>query len=115
LAARIGQQRRAHPQRVRRTQHHQPADQLGVEGGRRPADHPAGTGAHDHRGALTQRADQAGHVRGHRVAVVAARWLVAGTVAPKVDRDGPEARVGHLGQDLVPGPPELREAVQEQH
>src|SRR3712207_7775672 len=47
--------------------------------------------------------------------VVAARRLVAGAVAAQVRGDGPEAGVGEDGQLGAPGPPVLREAVQQQH
>ena len=47
--------------------------------------------------------------------VVAAGRLVAGAVAAQVGRDRAEAGVGQRGQLVPPGPPELREPVQQQH
>ena len=59
--------------------------------------------------------DDAGHVGGKVRCVVAARGFVAGAVPAQVDRDGAEARVGEVDELAVPGPPELREPVQQQH
>jgi hypothetical protein len=64
--------------------------------------------------ALAQRADERGDVAGRRRQVVAARRLVAGAVAAQVGRDRPEPGRGEGGQLRPPGPPELREAVQQQ-
>jgi hypothetical protein len=92
-----------------------PANHPGVDGGGGPADLAADARADDDGRPLAQGADHAGDVGGHRVAVVAARRLVAGPVPPHIDRDGAEARVGHLGEHAVPGPPELGKSVQEEH
>ena len=47
--------------------------------------------------------------------VVAARRLVAGAVPAQIGGDHPEAGVGQPDQLVPPGPPELRETVQQQH
>src|SRR5690606_13369053 len=58
---------------------------------------------------------KSGDVGGKSVAVVPSRRLVARAVATKIDRAGPEAGAGEGGELVAPRPPELREAVQQQH
>ena len=84
-------------------------------GGHRPGEQAADVGADDHRVGLAERRDQRGDVGGQVRRVVAARRFVARAVAAQVDGDGVVAGVGQVDQLLVPGPPELREAVQQQH
>ena len=55
LAAGVGGERRAQPQRVGRTEDDQAPDQLRVERRRRPADHAAVAGADEIRGAFAER------------------------------------------------------------
>ena len=64
---------------------------------------------------LAQRPDDAGDVGGEGEGVVAARRLVGGAVAAQVHRGDAVAGVGEAGQLVAPGPPELREAVQQHH
>ena len=115
LAERVGEHRGPHPQRVRHRDHGQPPDHLGVVGGQRPGDQAAQAVADHDRVRLAQRPDQPGRVGGGRDQVVAAGRLVAAAVAAQVHRDRAEARLGQRGQLMAPGPPELGEAVQQQH
>src|ERR1700678_3158286 len=64
---------------------------------------------------LAERADQPGRVGGGGDQVIAPRRLVAAAIAAQIDRYRPVAGLGQRDELVPPGPPELREAVQEQH
>ena len=105
---------RAQQQRVRCGDHGQSAHvQRGQHGGG-PGDEPAEPVADDRRAGLAERADHAGDVGGQRGRVVALRRLVAPAVPAQVHRDGSIAGLGQHGDLVAPGPPELREAVEQQ-
>ena len=115
LSARVTHDAAPHGQRVRCAQDRQAGDQARVQRGDRPADHAAPAVPDDPGRGLAERADQPGDVARERPEVVAARGLVRVAVAAQVHRDGPEPRLGQRRQLAAPGPPELREAVQQHH
>ena len=92
-----------------------PADLPGCGDRDGPGDQPAPAVPDDDRVAGAKRPDDAGDVGGQGARVVAARRLVAGAVAAQVHGGGPVAGRRDGGQLVAPGPPELREAVQEEH
>ena len=65
--------------------------------------------------AFAERAHETGDVTGERPRVVAARGLVRIAVPAQIRRDRVEAGVGQGTELVAPGPPELREPVQQQH
>ncbi len=111
----VGQQRLPQPHRVRHADDGQAAHDTGVQGRDGPGQHPAPVVTDDHRVARSQRPHHPRHVGGQRVRVVAARRLVGRAVAAQVGGDDPEARVAEREELVPPGPPELREAVQQDH
>ena len=115
LAARVTHDAAPHGERVGCAQHRQGGDETGVQRGDRPADHAAPAVPDDPGRRLAERADQPGDVARERPQVVATRGLVRVAVSAQVHRDGPEPRLGQRGQLAAPGPPELREAVQQHH
>ncbi len=80
----------------------------------RPGQHAAPVVADDHASRAPSARTMPGDVGGQRVRVVAARRLVGRAVAAQVGGDGAEAGVAERHELVPPGPPELREAVQQQ-
>jgi hypothetical protein len=79
------------------------------------ASRPADVVADDHGVPFAQGRDQRRDVGRKRWCVVATRRFVARAVSAQVHSNGPVPGVSQIDQLLAPGPPELREAVQQKH
>jgi hypothetical protein len=100
---------------VRHRGDREPSHELGPHHGRRPGQITAEV-VPDQRGVgLTEGPDDARDVQGEVGRVVAAGRSVAAADAAQVHGDGTEPGVGERDQQVPPGPPELREAVQQHH
>src|SRR3954453_3435670 len=85
-----------------------------MQHGGRPGDVPAPAVPDENRTALTEGLDDTGHVLTQGDGVVPAWGLVRAAVTAHVHGHRPVARGGEGRELCAPGPPELREAVQQQ-
>ena len=99
---------------MRRREDTERPDPLRVQGGEGPRRGPSDTVADDDGVLLAERADDARGVGGGILQVVAAGRLVRGAVAAQVERGDPEPGVDERLELVTPGPPELREPVDEE-
>ena len=99
----------------RRVHHDQSVAGLWVIDRELQGDDPTPVVPDDGRAAFAQRADQAAHVLGQRLDVVAAAGLLGEVVAAQVRGDDAVAGLGQRPDLVPPGVPVLGEAVQQQH
>jgi hypothetical protein len=112
---RVGEVGQSQPSRMGHRDRGYPAHLAGCGDGRGPGDQPAPPVTHHDGVAGTEGADDAGDVGSQGAGVVPARGFVARAVPAQVHGGGAEAGLRHCWELMAPGPPELGEAVQEQH
>lgn len=111
----VGEHRGAPAARVRHRGHREPAHQLGPHHGGGPREVSAQVVSHERRVGLAEGAHDAGDVEGQVGGVVPPRRTVAAAHPAQVHGHRAVPGVRERRQLMPPGPPELREAVQQQH